>query len=91
MKQCLRITFTLDSESKFLQDTVKKYAYKLEIEGAAQVIEGRIKIVACGMKDNMERFIDVLHKGSKTARPDDVEVEPFLKDKEYRGVFRVIE
>ena len=91
MKQCLRITFKLNSDSKFLHNVVKKYAYKLEIEGTAHVMSDHIKIVACGLKDNMEEFVDVVYKGSRGSMTDDVEVEPFVKEREYRGVFRVIE
>ena len=54
-------------------------------------MQGKVKIVACGIKDKMDTFIDILHQGSTASRPEDIEVEPFLKEKEYRGVFRVIE
>ena len=91
MKQCLKITFSLDSKSNFLQDVVRKIAFKLQIEGTAHVLTDHIKIIACGSKENMDQFIDILHKGSHKIRPEDVEIEPFFKEKEYRGVFRVIE
>ncbi|MBT3456267.1 hypothetical protein HN446_04335 [bacterium] len=91
MKQCLRITFKLSPGSNFVKDTVKKHAYKLEIEGTAFVSGDQIQIVACGVKENMDEFIGILHKGSRIARPDEVEIESFAKEREYRGVFRVIE
>ena len=92
MKQCLRITFKLSSKSMPLYvKSIKQHAHKLDIEGTAHVLDDTIKIFACGRKDYMDKFIDVVYKGTKDARPDDVEIEPFAKEKEYRGVFRVIE
>ncbi len=92
MKQCLRITFKLSRDSRPLHiKAIKQYAYKLEIEGTAHVLDDTIKIVACGHKDQMDEFVDVVYKGTSGTCPDDVEVEPFVKEKEYRGVFRVIE
>lgn len=93
MKKCLRITFSADNlPAGFLDDFVKKHALKLTLEGVAQVMpeEGRVKVIACGEKDDVDAFLDVLHKGAHPTYLDDIEVEPFVKDKDYRGVFRVI-
>ena len=91
MKQCLKITFSSDFDGKFLQGILKAQALKLGIEGTAKSVDNKIQIIACGLKEKMEVFVDIIYKGSKDIKPDDIEVEPFLKEKEYRGVFRVIE
>ncbi len=92
MNKCLRITFTADVSSDFLRSFVQKHARKIHIEGTAQLVGlQKIRIIACGTKDNVDAFLDVIHKGSAACIPEDIEVESFIKDKDYRGVFRVIE
>ena len=92
MNKCLRITFTADVSGDFLRIFVQKHARKMNIEGTAQVTaEQKIRIIVCGTKDNVDAFLDVIHRGSATCVPENIEVEPFIKDKDYRGVFRVIE
>jgi len=91
--RCMRITFDGDVPEGFLRSFVQKHARRLGLEGAAQFIgsEGHVRIDVCGDKESIDTFLDLIHKGSSSYQPDEVEVEPFLKDKDYRGVFRVIE
>ena len=91
MNKCLRITLEGEVPEGFLRSFIQKHARELELEGTAQVIDGSVRVVVCGTVERVDDFLDVLHKGSSAYRPQDVEVEPFLKDKDYRGVFRVIE
>ncbi len=93
MNKCLRITFVANFPEGFLNTFIQKHAKKLNIEGMVQVIspEKRVRIIACGLKEDVDSFLDVLHKGSPVCELEDIEIEPFLKDKDYRGVFRVIE
>jgi len=92
MNKCLRIVFSADVSSGFLHSFIQKYARQMCIEGTVKIIAlQKIRIIACGTKDNVDAFLDVIHKGSASCIPEDIEVEPFVKDKDYRGVFRVIE
>jgi acylphosphatase len=92
MNKCLKITFTLLLKKDFLQEVIQKLAQQHSIEGLAQVIDQKkIKILACGAKDNIEAFLDAIHKEAVRYSMSDIEVEPFLKEKNYRGVFRIIE
>lgn len=94
MNKCVRITFSSqDLPQDFLRNIVLKKARLLELEGTAQVIstENRVKIIASGIKENIDEFIDFLHKSPGKTFLEDIEAEPFLKDKDYRNVFRVIE
>lgn len=92
MSQCLKITFMGDVPKSFLKNIVQKNARTLELEGVAQFIEtNRIKIIICGQKDAIDKFVDVLHKELAEKIIEQLEIEPFIKDKSYRGVFRVIE
>jgi len=93
MHKCLKITFTADFPDGFLQDVVQKNAQKLDLEGTVQVVSvnNKARIVVCGPKDKVDQFLDVIHKGTAKYVPEEVEIEAFVKDKDYRGVFRVIE
>jgi len=91
MNKCLRITFSADFPEGFLQKFVRKHAQKLDLEGAAQVVDNTVRVIACGDKDRVDEFLDMIYKGTAKYTPDNIEVEAFLKDKDYRGVFRVIE
>jgi acylphosphatase len=93
MYKCLKITFTADFPEGFLNDFVRKHAKDLALEGTVQVMSmnNKVRIVACGDKDKVDEFLDIIHKGTAKYSPADIEIEGFTKDKDYRGVFRVIE
>jgi acylphosphatase len=90
MNKCLRITISGEFPANFFRDVLQKHAKKLNVEGTVQALhDGTFRIIACGDKDDVDAFLDILHKGS--LHIGDMEIEPFLKDRDYRGVFRVIE
>ncbi len=93
MNKCLKIIFSAgDLPKDFLPSFIQKNAKKLNLEGTVQIVDrDKVKIVACGAKEAIDKFLDVLHKGSSTVHLEDIEVEPFIRDKDYRNVFRVIE
>ncbi len=94
MNKCLCITITAKLPANFLVSFVQKQARKLGLEGTAQLIEekeGKVKIAICGKIEVLDDFIDAIYGGSKGFELHELEIEPFLKDKDYRQVFRVIE
>ena len=96
MNRCLKILFLIEETGKdnFLQDFIQKNAKNLKIEGTAQVIEPRkVKIVACGQEEAVDKFIEIIYQGTAKSKAmfGNIEVEPFLRDRDYRGVFRIIE
>lgn len=93
MNKCLRITFSASMPEGFLHDFVQKNAKKLNLEGVVQMLpaEQKVRVIVCGDKDIVDKFVDLLHKGTGKTLLNQIEIEPFLKDKDYRGVFRVIE
>ena len=93
MNKCLRIDVKAHFPKNFLQDFIQKNAHKYDLEGSAQVVESgqHIIVIICGEPENIDSFLDELHKGSGKFIPKSIEIEPFLKDKDYRGVFRIIE
>jgi acylphosphatase len=91
MNKCLRITAFGDCTVEILDSFVHKLAQKYELEGTASIVDNTHTVITvCGEKAMVDSFIDALHKGTGQWAPDDIEIEPFLKDKDYRGVFRVI-
>ena len=91
MNKCLRIFCTAEPIGDILRSFIQEHARKLGLEGTAQVVEGQIKIMVCGKKDDIDVFIDILHAGNNKFSLSEIEIEPFFKEKDYRGVFRVIE
>lgn len=94
MNKCLKITFYGDLPDDFLTEVVQRYAKKLQIEGIAQhdQAHGRcIRVIACGARDDVDAFLDNLYKDAAESELESVEAEPFIKDRSYRGVFRIIE
>ena len=94
MNKCLRIALTAHSSTDFLHSFIQKQARKLGLEGMAQMIDpknNQIRITVCGSAVDLDHFIDLIHKEAEKFDVDTMEVEPFLKDKDYRSVFRVID
>lgn len=92
MIKCLKITISGDFPDGFLRDILQTHARKLTLEGTAQVMpEGIVRVLVCGGKEDVDSFLDAIHKASVKYGVEHVEVEPFAKDRDFRGVFRVIE
>ena len=93
MIKCLKIMLTADFSQGSLSAILQKHAQKLQLEGVAQVVgpDNKISIIVCGSKDGVDEFLDFLHKDTSKWKLIDIEVEPFLTEKRYRGVFRIIE
>ncbi len=89
---CKHFTFALKGPEGFLHDFVQKHARSLHIEGTVQFSEpDLVTVVACGSKENIDTFLDIIHQGISSYIPENVSVEPFLKEKDYRGIFRILE
>jgi acylphosphatase len=99
MKKCVRLSIATLIPTQFLREKLLVFARSMNIEGTAQVIgaEQITRIIACGHKERVDEFVDYIHKelAKESARLKegvaDIQVEPFVKDKDYRSVFRVIE
>lgn len=93
MNQCLKISFVAENPKEVLDSMVKQRARDLGIEGTVQALNGRtVNIVACSNnKEILEAFLDLIHREAISGVVQSIAIEPFLKNKDYRGVFRVIE
>lgn len=92
MKQCVAITVSGKVQEVGYRAYVQKHAQNLEIEGIVQNAEEKNKVIikACGQADKLDKFIDLLYKGTPASRIDDIQVEPLLQEKSFREVFRII-
>lgn len=92
MKKCLRIAIRMPHLAELVAELQKKGA-KLGVEGTVQFVtaEGELKVIVCGNKDHVDQFVDLLHKEVALEGISDINIEPFIKIKDYRGVFRIIE
>ena len=89
--KCLRITIFATPVAN-VHTLLQKTARELGIEGTVQIADQKtIKIIACGLKENVDAFIDILHARAMGNNPKNIEVEPFVKERDYRKVFRIIE
>jgi len=97
MLKCVRIVISygknISHHNKTLFSHIQNNAQSFSIEGSLQQPynddKSEINIIACGSKTNIDNFMDTLYK----ELPNDeyhLEIEPFIKEKDYRGVFRVI-
>lgn len=93
MHKCLKIIFRGNLSADFLRTFIQKNAQKFSLEGTAQLVANleQVSVIVCGDKDNIDLFLDELHVYIAHHGIEDFEVEPFLKGKDYRGVFRIIE
>ena len=92
MKKCLKITFVSTILDGGMRDFIQLQARKLGLEGTVQAIEpNEISIIACGSKETIDEFLDIIHQGFGVYVPENVQVEPFLKERDYRGIFRILE
>ena len=79
---------TLEPDTNFLQRIVLKNARDYSLEGIAHVLAAdTVKIVVCGKKRQVDSFVEALENESLVA----IAIEPFVKDKDYRGVIRIID
>ena len=96
MKRSIKITVVGDVKDSSYKQFTQQQAKDLAIEGIVQDQndageESGIIIYAHGPADNIEKFIDLLYKGPKDHTVEDVYAEPIVKEKDYRGVFRIID
>jgi len=91
MNKCVLITVLGDLSSEALQSFLLKEAQKRKLEGTVHLEDSdRIKIALFGAKDNVDQFVDNLYDHCTKLKLSEIEVEPFFKNKDFRGVFRIL-
>jgi acylphosphatase len=92
MRKCLKIQITGSVQSAAHKASIQKHAQSLGIEGTIQNLgTDSVVIHCCGLSVNLDQFIDFLYKGtSHSGQLQELSTEPFVKEKDFRGVFRII-
>lgn len=91
MRKCLKIHVLGKVQSSAYKTAVQKHAHLQNIEGTIQNSEdGSVIIYACGPSDHLDKFIDFLYKGTVESKVTDLIAEPFINEKDFRSVFRII-
>ena len=91
MKKCLKIRICGKVQGVAMRAYTKKSADSLKIEGSVQnADDGSVVIYACGLAANLEKLLDILYKGTSESKIEDLSAEPFVNEKDFRGVFRII-
>ncbi len=82
----------MQGPDKLLHEIQKK-GTKLGVEGTIQFVptDKEFRIIVCGLKEQVDQFVDLIHKDAALAGAADINIEPFVKVKDYRGAFRIIE
>ena len=52
--------------------------------------DNQLRIVVCGKSEKLDDFIDYLYDFFLTINARVEELEPFIKERDYRGIFRII-
>ena len=92
MNHCMRIIVINHKDQHALYSFVKNYAQQSNLEGVVQMMsENQTKLIICGSGEQVEEFVDALHVARYKNIVNGIEIEPFIKDKDYRGILRIID
>lgn len=92
MRQCVKIKVIGNVQMASYREYVQKHAQRYDIEGTIQNAEDKhsVIIMACGIAEKLDELIDALYKGTPESKVEEVQVEPMIKEKDFRSVFRII-
>ena len=90
--KCLEIRVSFEGERDSFKNKIVEKAKKCNLEGILEVkSKSELLISVCGTTHEIEQFIDFFYEEHTNLSAVIIEIEPFIKEKDYRGVFRVIE
>lgn len=91
MKRCLKMLIRIEQWDSRWSTDIQKQAQKYTIEGVMQILDStQVRIMICAEDANLDDFIDYLYDFFIERKMQIEELEPFIKEKDYRGIFRVI-
>lgn len=92
MKKCVKITIKGIVHNSYMQSFILPQARDSGVEGICQKIDDQIiRIIMTGREDQIDAFLDRLHTKVASEKNVEIEVEAFLQQTDFRGIFRVIE
>ena len=91
MNRCIKLTFAVKRASDKLLQTLQSQAQENNLEGFGMASAPEsVKIIVCGKGTDVDAFLDTVDELIVKHGGQDIAIDPFLKDKDYRGVFRII-
>lgn len=96
MRKCIKMIVTDYHDIDAFYKAVKKYADFAQVEGVAEPLsEEELQIVVYGPKESVDDFVcavedAVITVAEESSQGSGLMVEPFIKEEDYRGVFRFI-
>lgn len=92
MKKCVKIIIKGISDNRYMQSVILPHARESGVEGVCQKTDDQtIRIITTGSDNQIDAFLDRLHEKIVLEKNVVMEVEAFLQQTDFRGVFRVIE
>lgn len=92
MKKCIKVQFYTKNPQEFLKQVIPPGIKNFRVEGVAQAIDLKtVQIFICAEQEELDKFLDLIYENIDRYTLENIEVEPFLKDRDFRGVFRVVE
>lgn len=92
MKKCIKVQFSAKNPQEFLKHVMPTGIKNYKVEGFAQVVDSqKVQIFMCAEQQELDNFLDLIYENIDRYILENIEVEPFLKDRDFRGVFRVVE
>jgi acylphosphatase len=92
MKKCVKIIIKGISDNRYMQSVILPNARDCGVEGVCQKIDDQtMRIITTGSDLQIDSFLDLLHAKTALEKNVAMEVEAFLQQTDFRGVFRVIE
>lgn len=94
MSVCVLITCAVNIMATDFLESIAHHARNVRIEGFVARVAGdsahTLRIIACGTRESIDSLVDILHEQGVPYGMHDLQIEPFSRDKDYRGAFRVI-
>lgn len=92
MAKCLKINVSFEGDRQPFQENIASKAKELSLEGILEVVnENQIEISVCGTTEKIDDFIDFIYEEHLNVSAVVIDIEPFIKEKDFRLVFRIIE
>jgi len=92
MKKCIKVQFHAKNPKDFLKKVIPPGIKNSKVEGVAQAIDHQtVQVFICAEQEDLDNFLDLIYENIDQYILEGIEVEPFLKDRDFRGVFRIVE
>ena len=91
MRKGVKITISGKINHKLFDPFILERTSKLGIQGSLQVFDNnKLILYAVGDTENIEFLIDDIYGDTSSANIEELTVKPLEEEKDFRGIFRII-